>query len=120
MIKQTFFLLLLLCLSNTTRTVNYPVRAAYIDSINLWWPTIDIVAGMGAPGFAPSTMYNYIIFAFWLSTGPSDMVDVWSNPVKYIGSSTQFGVTNQQIQVNLKNLYNNAGIKVMVSAFGAS
>jgi hypothetical protein len=48
------------------------------------------------------------------------MVNVWGNPVYYIGNDTVFGSTNGEIQQSLKKLYNDKGISIMVSAFGAT
>ena len=47
-----------------------------------------------------------------------DMVKVWADPVTYIG--TDLGTTTDQIQKKLKQLYNDGGIKIMISAFGAT
>jgi hypothetical protein len=76
-------------------TVDYPVRLAYIDDIRNWWPPESIAAGLGVPGFANKTIYNYIVLAFWLTKGPADCVLVWSDPIKYFGASSQFGKTKQ-------------------------
>lgn len=116
---RIFGVLLLVCLTAAV-AVNYPVRFAYIDVIPNWWPPEAIAAGMGVPGFAPPNIYNYIAFAFWLSNGPSDIVKLWSDPITYFGPSSQFGTTKDQIQANLKKRYNDAGIKIMISAFGST
>ncbi len=113
-------LLVLIALGNTAPTVDYPVRLAYIDAINQWWPPEAIAAGLGVPGFAKKTIYNYFALAFWMSTGAADTVLIWSDPLKYFGPDSQFGTTKQQIQQNLKKKYNDAGIKIMISAFGAT
>lgn len=101
--------------------VSYPVRLAYIDKINQWWPPEKIAAGIGVPGYAPTTLYNYIALAFWsYSTGPLDIVNIWADPVKYFGSDSVFGNTKDQIQKNLKKKYNDNGVKILISAFGAT
>lgn len=105
----------------TRPAVNYPVRSAYIDKVLAWWPPDSIAAGMGVPSYAAPHEYNYLILAFWsCSSGNLDMVNVWGNPVYYFGDTSQFGATNDAIQKSLKTLYNNAGISIMVSAFGAT
>ncbi len=77
--------------------------------------------GMGLPGFAQNTIYNYIALAFWgYAAGPQDMVLIWSDPMRFFGGATQFGSSNDEVQKNLKKKYNDAGIKIMVSAFGAT
>ncbi len=71
----------------TYAKVNYPVRFVYIDRINQWWPPEKIAGGMGVPGYANNTIYNYIALAFWTySTGPLDIVSIWADPVKYFGA----------------------------------
>ncbi len=100
--------------------VNYPVRFTYINSINSWNSQADILAGLGVPGYAKSHPYNYIAFAFWSFSGPLDMAKVWNDPVKYIGASPDLGSTKDQIQKSIKKKYNDAGISVFISAFGAT
>ena len=95
MIKKIIVLLLLVVISQADRTVNYPVRFAYIDAISAWWPPESIAAGMGVPGFAQKSNYNYFALAFWLSSGPTDIALIWSNPVAYFGTTSQFGSTNK-------------------------
>lgn len=74
--------------------VNYPVRLAYVNKMLQWWPPEKIAAGLGVPGYASSTIYNYIALAFWsYSGGPLDVVNVWADPVKYFTSESVFGQT---------------------------
>ena len=49
-----------------------------------------------------------------------DIVNIWSDPVKYFGDSSGFGTTKDEIQKFLKKKYNDAGVKVFISAFGAT
>ena len=103
------------------KKIQYPVRFAYIDKINQWWPPEKIAAGIGVPGYATQTIYNYIAFAFWsYGSGALDIVNIWSDPVKYFGDSSGFGTTKDEIQKTLKKKYNDAGVKVFISAFGAT
>lgn len=102
-------------------TVSYPVRLAYVDRLNQWWPPEKIAAGIGVPGYGTDTIYNYIALAFWsYSTGPLDIVNIWADPVKYFGADSVFGSTKDQIQKNLKKKYNDNGVKILISAFGAT
>lgn len=104
----------------TQNTVNYPVRFGYINKILDWSSGSAIATSMGVPGFASSHLYNYMAFTFWTySGGALDAALVWMNPLKYIGGS-KFGTTNEQIRANIKKLYNDKGIKLLVSAFGAT
>ena len=76
---------------------------------------------MGVPGFAKDTIYNFIALAFWThGAGALDVAGVWGNPLMYFGGPTQFGSTNDEIQKNLKKRYNDKGMKILVSAFGAT
>jgi hypothetical protein len=47
------------------------------------------------------------------------MVLLWGNAATYF-SDGSFGATTPEIQRSLKALYNNAGVNIMVSAFGAT
>jgi len=78
----------------TSPTISYPVRFAYIDTIKDWWPPEKIAAGLGVPGYAVTTMYNYIAFSFWTyKSGPLDIVSLWYNPTKYFGTTSVFGIS---------------------------
>lgn len=74
---------------------------------------------MGVPGYAPPHKYNYICLTFWSSKGPLDVALAWNQSLTYFGASV-FGSTSSQIRASIKQLYNNNGIKLMVSAFGAT
>lgn len=101
--------------------VNYPVRFTYINKLpTKWWPPELLATGMLVPGFGPKTSYNYIAFAFWGSQGPTDIALAWSKPLTYFQSNSQFGTTKQEIQKNIKKRYTDAGIKLLVSAYGDS
>ncbi len=100
--------------------VSFPVRFTYVDTISSWTSQSAILAGIGVPGYAKSHIYNYIALAFWSYSGPLDMVKAWNDPVKYIGSSPDLGSTKDQIQKSIKKKYNDAGIYIFISAFGAT
>lgn len=98
-----------------------PVRFTYVNKIGCWWPPEKIAASMGVPGFATYHMYNYIALAFWTyQHGPVDAVFLWDDPLKYFGQDNPFGKTKEQVQLFLKNKYNQEGIKILISAFGAT
>jgi hypothetical protein len=97
------------------------VRFVYIDRINQWWPPEKIAAGIGVPGYATDTIYNYVALAFWsYAQGPLDIVNIWADPVKYFSADNPWGNTKDAIQKALKKKYNDAGIKILISAFGAT
>jgi hypothetical protein len=117
--KNAIFILLLAILtSGAPPKVNYPVRFTYINSINSWNSQNDILAGMGIPGYAQAHSYNYIALAFWSHVGLLDMAKVWDDPVKYIKPHPDLGSTKDQMQKAMKKKYNDAGISILVSAFG--
>jgi hypothetical protein len=74
-------------------------------------------AGLGVPTYANINPYNYFVLAFWLSTGPVDVALVWAEASTYLA---WLGNDTQTIQKKLKKLYNDAGKRVMISAFGAT
>jgi hypothetical protein len=94
---------------------------AYINFINVWWPVSSIAAGLAVPGYATKHNYNYIVFAFWTyKSGPVDIANVWFKPTYYFSTDSAFGSNDDTIRSNLKKLYNNAGISILVSAFGST
>jgi chitinase len=103
--------------------VNYPVRFVYIDRFTSWWPPAAIAEGLAVPGYTLNNVtlpYNYVALAFWTyGGGPVDAALVWSNPLNYIGAGV-FGDTKEQIQTTLKGYYAKAGVKLIISAFGAT
>jgi hypothetical protein len=48
------------------------------------------------------------------------MAMVWANAYSYFEYGNSFGKTTDEIQKSLRRIYKNAGIKIMVSAFGDS
>lgn len=99
---------------------NYPIRVAYVDRSTSWYGD-SIAKALGVPGYAPPHDYNYIYLAFWSCAGsPKDMAMIWANAYTYFAQGNSFGNDTQTIQKSLKKLYNDAGIKIMVSAFGDS
>ena len=82
---------------------------------------MDVAKGFALPGYAAPHVYNYIIFAFWsCKSGPLDIALAWQNIAGYLGEKNPFGSTNKDVQLGMKKVYNQAGIKILVSAFGAT
>ena len=50
---------------------------------------------MGIPGYAQDNKYSIFIYSFWMTDGPKDTVEVFSNPGThfYFGSDSPFGTT---------------------------
>lgn len=106
---------------SATGSASYPVRAVYIDRMTSWWG-IGVAGNLGLPGYAQPHDYNHIIFSFWSCSGsPVDVGLVWQNINQYIDPGhNPWGTTVQEIQLGMKKIYNDAGIKILVSAFGAT
>jgi hypothetical protein len=77
-----------------------------------------MLAGLGVPGYTTSELpYNYFALSFWLTSGSADLAYIWENA----GTAMSFmGGSTQSIQKKLKKMYNDKGIKLLVSAFGAT
>lgn len=106
--------------TNSQPSVNYPVRFAYVNSIKDWSTPQGLAKSIGLPGYAPAHSYNYICLTFWTAQfGPLDAALLWNNSLNYFGSST-FGSTSETIRANIKQIFNSNGIKLMISAFGAT
>jgi len=119
--RTVFILLSLLVIAfSAPPPVKYPVRFVYIDWISSWASQNSILAGMAVPGYAPPHTYNYVALAFWSYSAPLDMAKAWNDPVKYILPSAALGSTKDQIQKSIKKMYNDNGVYLFVSAFGAT
>lgn len=106
--------------TNSQPSINYPVRFAYVNIIKDWSSAQGIAKSIGLPGYAPSHNYNYICLTFWTAQfGPLDAALLWNNSLSYFGSAT-FGTTSAAIRANIRQIFNSNGIKLMVSAFGAT
>jgi len=97
-----------------------PRAVVYLDAINQWWPPTAIAAGMGVPGYAHNTSFNIINLSFWLNSGSADAALLWANAYTYVSSDNPWGNSNQAVQAAWVQRYHSAGIKIMVSAFGAT
>ena len=123
----TFLIISVICVAtgntadNTSeRQVNYPIRFGYINRLSAWWPATAIAAGLGVPGYSTHT-YNYLALSFWTSnSGPVDVALIWQKPSVYMGTESVFGNTDAAIRTALKKAYNDAGVKILVSAFGST
>lgn len=94
----------------------YPVYFGYANGVQTWWGN-DFVAGLGVPGYANKNPYNYYALSFWLTSGPVDLVLVWAQASKYF---SWIGNDTQVIQKKFKKAYNDAGKRILISAFGAT
>eukprot|EP01123_Difflugia_compressa_P013556 TRINITY_DN6353_c0_g1_i1.p1 TRINITY_DN6353_c0_g1~~TRINITY_DN6353_c0_g1_i1.p1 ORF type:complete len:333 (-),score=55.65 TRINITY_DN6353_c0_g1_i1:16-987(-) len=92
----------------------------YIDAFNSWWPPTAIAAGLGIPGYAHNSSYNVINLSFWMTSGSADAALVWEQAYTYVSSQNPWGSSTQEVQAAWLKLYHNKGIKVLISAFGAT
>lgn len=126
MIARLLFVSILFLVANPSRIlqsdpqITYPIRFAYINKITDWSSPEGLARSMGVPGYSNHT-YNYICFTFWTcSRGNTDTATLWNNISGYFGTYSSFGSTDDEIRTNLKARYTQAGIKLMVSAFGST
>ena len=99
---------------------NYPIRLGYINKISHWWGD-NIAKDLGVPGFAPTHDYNYMLIAFWKCHGdPLDIALMWQNAYSYFGAANSFGSTTVELQAEIRKKFNDAGVKLLVSAFGGT
>jgi hypothetical protein len=67
--------------------IDYPVRFAYINQINTWWPPSATLAEMGVPTYAANHSFNYMALTFWTcKDGPKNTAKLWSDPITYFGT----------------------------------
>jgi len=124
MIAKLLMFITLILLASSARilqgvpSITYPIKFAYVNRVLDWGSPQGVARSLGIPGYSNHT-YNYICLTFWLSSGPADTAGLWDKPSLYFGTDL-FGSTDDQIRANIKNLYAQAGIKLMVSAFGAT
>ena len=103
-------------ISTTNSTIPYPVYFVYVNSVSAWWGD-QFVANLGVPGYGPTLPYNYIALAFWLSYGPADVAQAWANAGTYFSWISN---DTQVVQKKFKKAFNNAGKKIVISAFGST
>jgi len=61
------------------------------------------------------------MLAFWFcGTNPMDAAQVWTNFNQYGMNNLGFGSTTKEVQAAIRKKYNDAGIRILVSAFGAT
>ena len=101
------------------RNVDYPVRMSNINNLKSWWPPSAILKEWGVPGMAPNNIYNFFSLELWTNSfGPTQSAIVWANPATYLGPDTAFGSNNNDIKQNIAAEYQNAGSRILISAFG--
>ena len=102
------------------RKLDYPLRVGYVNKVTSWWGD-GILKGLGVPGYADSLAsdYNIIMLAFWFCGGaPMDVALLWQNIGDYgVGG---LGANSKEIQAAIRKKFNDNGIKVIISAFGAT
>ena len=97
------------------------IFVSYCDYLNSWWPPEAIAASIGVPPYSHSYSYNKINLSFWTTNqGPVDVALLWCNAIIYCSVDNPWGSTTQEIQQAWLNLYHQYGVKVLVSAFGAT
>ena len=100
-------------------TIQYPIKFAYVNKVLDWSSPEGLAKSIGVPGYSDHS-YNYIALTFWTcNRGPLDAAILWQNAAHHFGT-TKFGDTDDKIRRNLKERYKEKGIKLMVSAFGAT
>lgn len=136
MIVKLFGLVLLLVLASSTQIIQQrqvynpnkkqlasttPIKFIYIDVPTSWFGELTIPPALGVPGFAnPDHPYNYVCLSFWTyPSTPVDSAGVWANISSKMGANA-YGTTTQEIQATLKKNFTNAGVKLMISAFGST
>ena len=101
------------------KRVDYPVRFTYINRIDKWWPPSDTLAQMAVPQYSQPHSFNYVALTFWTcEKGPLDITKMWDDPIKYFGE--ELGKNKVEVQNFLRKKYNDAGVSIMISAFGAA
>jgi hypothetical protein len=102
------------------RQLDYPLRVGYINKVTSWWGD-GILKGLDVPGYsaAQPTDYNYLMLGFWSCAGaPLDIALLWHKIGDY--GIQGLGTTTSEIQAAIRKKYNDNGIKILVSAFGAT
>ena len=98
-----------------------PVIFTEISKIQNWWPPESIVAGIGMPGFAEETLYNYFSLSVWtFGKGPLNIAGFWSNPTKFLSIDNQFGANDSQVHSSIKKAFAKENKKLLVTAFGVA
>ena len=101
-------------------STSLPIKFTYINRLKSWRNATVIASSLGVPGYSTHS-YTHIALTFWLCEGgPVDTAKLWNDPITYLGSTSAFGSNNQEIRSNLKAMYKKNGIKLLVSAFGAT
>jgi len=119
----TIFIICLLTSSTVKanlRQLDYPLRVGYINKVTSWWGD-GILKGLDVPGYsdAKESDYNYLMLGFWSCAGaPLDIALLWHKIGDY--GITGLGSTTSEIQAAIRKKYHDNGIKILVSAFGAT
>lgn len=98
-----------------------PIKFAYINRLTSWYGAQSVPKALAVPGFTDTPLpYNYIALTFWTYPNtPLDAAGMWANIAANMGPNP-YGTTNREIQAALKKNFTRAGVKLLVSAFGAT
>ena len=101
----------------TTSSITKPVRMTIIDHLAALSPFTALAGALAVPTFS-SHDYNYVAIESWTyGQGAGHISHIWANSYPYfVGSS--FGSTTSEVQAHLRKLYNDNGVKVLITAFG--
>merc|ERR1711971_964013 len=127
---------------NTQSPTNPPVDTSarfvsYLGQVGSSWgnpaTNEEYLRMIGVPGYGGSKGYNYLMFAFWVSDSANGGAAVngaafeWQNILNRITSTSlrieltgSANPTADDLRAAIKSLYNNAGIKIFISAFGGA
>ena len=98
-----------------------PIRFIYINGITDYYGATLVPTALGVPGFTAGNVYNYVAHTFWTYPNtPLSASGIWSDIATHMKGVFPYGNTTPDIQATLKKNFTNAGVKLLVSAFGAT
>lgn len=98
-----------------------PIRFIYINGITDYFGVDLVPTALGVPGFTAGNVYNYVAHTFWTYPNtPLSASSIWSNLLDHFRNDTRYGSTLADAQKTMKSYFTNAGVKLLVSAFGAT
>lgn len=114
-------LMQLLLLLPALAALEYPLSFATLRQVELRRSPDELARLMGVPGpqgISISTNYQYVALDGWtFGKGLKGACHLWTNAEKYFGKLSRFGTTTSDIQSYLRKLYNQAGTKLLATAF---
>lgn len=98
-----------------------PIRFIYINGITDYYGADLVPTALGVPGFTAGNVYNYVAHTFWTYPNtPLSASSIWSDIYTHMKGVYPYGNSIAEIQATLKQNFTNAGVKLLVSAFGAT